>query len=95
MHDIFGKHSCKDLRKCKECSNLIKKQYSKNYYKCLVYGDTNSTATDWRLSYVACGQFNKEYKGNKIIDILKHSPKAKESFNVKGQLTLKDLMAGD
>lgn len=44
-----------DIR-CKNCKYLIKRQYSKNYYKCELLGESSSPATDIRLSNV-CKNF--------------------------------------
>lgn len=44
-------------RKCKSCEFLIKKEFSKNYYKCQLRGDTNGMKTDHRLSWDACKLF--------------------------------------
>jgi len=46
------RHSESD-KKCKNCSNLIKKrQNMKNYYKCALLGVSRSSATDIRLNNV-------------------------------------------
>ena len=59
MHYLFGKI---ERHKCKECSRLICKidWNRRRYYKCLNYGRSNAESTDWKLSYEACGMFNKE-----------------------------------
>lgn len=59
MHYLFGKI---EGHKCKECSRLIcvPGLNGKRFYKCLNYGQSNAESTDWRLSYEACGMFNKE-----------------------------------
>lgn len=53
MHRIFGKN---EKYCCIECSHFKRKTYgSRTYRKCEVYGDSNSTGTDWKASYIACG----------------------------------------
>ena len=68
MHRRFGK--CEG-HVCKECSNLTSHMYDKKYYKCRVYGESYSEATDWRVSYPACGMFNKEWKGGRIVELVR------------------------
>lgn len=51
----------KNGKTCEQCCHLKKYGWrGKNYYKCEVYGISNSEATDWRLYYPACGAFNVE-----------------------------------
>lgn len=59
MHLLFGKYKG---HKCKECNRLICEidWNRRRYHKCLNYGRSNAESTDWRLSYDACGMFNKE-----------------------------------
>ena len=59
MHSKFGK---REDRQCRTCNNLITKRYTRNYHKCLLYGNTGGEATDWRLAYTACGMYNMEPK---------------------------------
>lgn len=75
MYRQFGKT---DGKICKDCSNLLVHCYDKKYYKCSVYGISNSEATDWRLKYQACGMFNKEWNGNDIVRLVKPSGVEKE-----------------
>ena len=72
MYKLFGRYTGKQSKQCKDCCNFIRKEYNRTYFKCLVYGDTDSEATDWRASYEACGMFNnRSYTGNKIIELVK------------------------
>ena len=69
MHRLFGKT---DGKICKDCFNLYKRVWDKTYYKCTVYGDSASEATDWRLKYPACGLFNKDWRcGGEIVRLVK------------------------
>lgn len=63
MHQCFGKDS--NRRKCADCSNFIHRVGG--YSKCKVYGKSCSEATDWRLSFLACGMFDQEYAGKPIV----------------------------
>ena len=54
MHRIFGKN---EKYCCIECSHYKRKTYgSRTYRKCEVYGDGNSTGTDWNWPEPKSGQ---------------------------------------
>jgi len=73
MHARYGKAP----GFCRDCGNLCCKKWDKTYYKCLAYGDSCSTATDWRVSNPACGLFNTELPADfvPVIERLKHLPR--------------------
>lgn len=48
--------------RCRGCKFLIRKHYSKVYYKCKLRGNTNGPATDHRVNWPACGKFEVEEK---------------------------------
>lgn len=88
MHIEFGKLHGKT---CKECCHLEKYRWrGKNYYKCKVYGISNSEATDWRLYYPACGAFNVDaLEKRDLYKELWHSPKEKKDDEpLKGQISI-------
>lgn len=76
MHKRFG--TCGVMR-CKDCPHLIRvRPTDRQFYKCELYGDTNSEATDWRVGYQACGMFGVEQDMSRwvpILEQLKHAPK--------------------
>ena len=87
MHRIFGKT---DGHCCRECSNLVKIcANNRPLSKCKVYGNTNSEASDWAQRWLACGMFNKPYKGP-VMDLVRRSePKAAEPEEpLEGQMML-------
>lgn len=45
--------------KCKHCIHLRNYQYRRTYYKCELYGTTGGAATDWKVSWLACGKFEE------------------------------------
>jgi hypothetical protein len=51
------RHGAADGQCCKDCRWLVQHDYRRRYYKCLLYGVSSSAATDWRLSYPACGKW--------------------------------------
>ena len=56
MHRRFGQCNGKQ---CRDCCHMISGDYhGRRYQKCNLYGVSRSEATDWRLSYPACGAFN-------------------------------------
>ena len=84
MYELFGRI---DNAQCKNCSNLIMHKRNRNYYKCTVYGNSCSEATDWKISKHACGLFNKEY--DKDITIVKLvRPDNKQDTQIDGQIGL-------
>lgn len=87
MHRRFGVISEK---RCEDCSNLIKGMYNTKFLrKCTVYGATHSEASDWRKKYVACGMFNKEWSGGRIIDVCRYeNAKRKDEAPIEGQLEI-------
>ena len=89
MHSLFG---VRPEYRCEYCTNLITGYYRGIFLrKCTVYGATHSDATDWRRKYVACGLFDREYKGTAVIEILKHSARKVDIVPIEGQLTLEEL----
>lgn len=58
MHATFGIDP--QCRKCRDCPCLVRvSPTSRAYYKCSVYGQSGSTATDWAGKWLACGRFGK------------------------------------
>ena len=85
MYKHFGKSG--SGKKCKDCSNLVKVERGNHrVYKCLVYGDTCSEATDWKCSHNACGMINRSYDGRPIIQCF--NPKIVQDTQIEGQMTL-------
>ena len=92
MHKRFG--TCGAFR-CKDCNHLVGGKYhDRQLYKCELYGLTHSEATDWRLSYQACGMFDVEQDMERwvpILDQLKHSPKPVQP-PIHGQIDIRSLL---
>jgi len=85
MHKLFG--FCDG--KCEECSNFREYQWNRRtYFKCAVYGETSSEASDWRKSYIACGMKNREYKGNPVIGSVIRDARGNVEEQIEGQMTL-------
>ena len=92
MHKLFG--TCGVFR-CKDCSHLISGEWhDKRYHKCELYGLSHGEATDWRLSYQACGMFGIEQDMEHwvpILEQLKHEPKPVEP-PIDGQMEIGDYI---
>ncbi|MBR3646203.1 MAG: hypothetical protein IKN54_07265 [Lachnospiraceae bacterium] len=87
MHQLFG---ISEQHKCKDCEHLIRETYrGRNYFKCSVYGQSNSEATDWRLSYTACGLHNRPYDGD--MEIISIRPAKEPDKPLEGQIGIFDL----
>lgn len=56
-------------RQCKTCSNCIAEEYhNRRYYKCAMSRQSRGAATDWRLSWLACGVY-KPIEGDRVTNI--------------------------
>lgn len=91
MHKEYGVEWGKT---CKDCSHCMRyAPTDRHYYKCELYGITGSEATDWRLSWVACGMYNVDVNlnmRNTLIEVLKRRQKQNKG-PIDGQVEL-DLM---
>lgn len=90
MHNFFG--SGHPSNKCGDCNNLVKRGY---YYKCSVYGESSSEATDWRKKWNSCAMFNMPYNGILIKDVVRYLPRIIEEEQIEGQMTIFDLIRSD
>lgn len=91
MHQMFGR---KNDEHCKDCKNFGRALVGdkKLVHKCKAYGVTGSEASDWCASYPACGLFNQNYVGRKIIDFV--TPDRKKEIDnepLEGQI---DILEG-
>lgn len=87
MQKLYGRHPG---AKCETCSHLGRYHYhDKHYYKCDVYGVTNSEASDWRCKNEACGLYNTETTDREIIRLVRPERRA-EILNepIQGQIEL-------
>ena len=87
MHRLYG--TCGVMR-CKDCNHLIcGKYHDRRYYKCELYGISHSEATDWRVSYQACGMYNTETPFG-FVPVLKQIAHVPDNRNVvlDGQMRL-------
>lgn len=86
MHREFGE--CEE-HTCGECSNLVEHRYDKCYRKCVIYGCTNSEASDWAKRWIACGMFNKDWNGRPIIEMVKPTKEDQQQYEpLEGQISM-------
>ena len=91
MHKLFGL-SPNDGETCKTCQHLIEVGNNRKYYKCFCYGNTHSEASDWRVGYRACGNYNRHYEGRKIIELVKPDRREQDHQTIPGQMSIFDYM---
>ena len=96
MHLLFGTDT---MHTCADCDHLCSKLYDRRYYKCEVYGDSNSEATDWAKRWTACGLINNMEKATAFTDewgtvmhYLKTHRKKEPEPQIDGQICLEDLI---
>ena len=84
MHHYYGYGS----GLCESCPHFEEKLYGRKYFKCTVYGDTSSEATDWRKSYVACGLINKPFPKDEIRIIKRITHERDPEEQLPGQMMM-------
>lgn len=87
MQRLFGL-SPKPENVCGNCSNLLKYEYQKRYYKCRCYGNTHSEASDWKLNQRGCGMYNMEYDGEEVMSLVRSN----HGEAIQGQVALFEYM---
>ena len=75
---------------CQECKNLIRVEAGKRTaYKCLVYGNTECVATDWKASYMACRHFDQPIPERPLIETGGQQRSQEEAL--PGQMSIFDI----
>ena len=88
MHNLF---SVSAGEKCKNCSHINRYRCgNRTVFKCSVYGETASTASDWRQSWDACGLWNQptELMNCMRIKIKCDGEKVDENPQLDGQISI-------
>ena len=87
MHKLY---EMKGPFRCADCCHLICRYWNgRNYYKCEVYGDSASEATDWKKSNIACGLFNQP---TEICNVVRAVINKREEVVLDGQI---EMMEGE
>lgn len=86
MHRLFG---VEPAHTCWGCPHLTYYEQKRRWYKCRLYGVSNSKATDWCKSYTACGMWGKE-KPADFAPVFKRLLLAKRlmEYPINGQLDM-------
>ena len=84
MHKYYGY----GVGRCENCPHFTRKVYSRTYNKCLVYGDSNSEATDWRCGYTACGLIDKPFPEGDVRIVKMIIAEKKDNQPLPGQLAM-------
>ena len=87
MHKYYGFGS----GRCENCPHFRRKVYNRTYYKCLVYGSSNSEATDWRCGYTACGLIDKPFPEDETRIVTRITASKKEEEPLPGQIRMEGL----
>lgn len=75
---------------CHECKNCLRIQKGgRKVYKCRIYGESNSAASDWKASYIACRWFDRVYLGPPIMRMSEQKNHREE---IQGQISMFDVM---
>ena len=95
MHRRFG--IC-DNGKCRDCNHLVSGLYrDRRYHKCELYGISHSEATDWRLSFQACGMFNAGIDMEHwicVLDAIRRQSRGNMDSPLEGQMRIEDYENG-
>ena len=84
MYQIFGKL---DGHRCVDCCHLKGRDETNVYFKCELYGDSHSSATDWGKYWIACKMFN--VLPTPYREIYKALPREyKEEPQLEGQISM-------
>lgn len=85
MHKYYGYGS----GRCENCPHFRRKVYDRRtYHKCLVYGDSNSEATDWGCGYTACGLIDKPFPEGDIRIVRRVIAQKKDDEPLPGQIVM-------
>lgn len=87
MHKLFGYSEPPDFT-CSTCCHFMTYTANRTFFKCNCYGNTRSSASDWRKSYPACGLWNETYVGNDVITFAHQFRKKKDDVQIEGQMEL-------
>lgn len=96
MHMHFG--VCEG-KQCADCLFLVTKTYDRRYYKCEIYGDSNSVATDWAKRWDACGLIDDpdgsipfQMQWGTMTNYIRHNRPKQAEEPVEGQISMEELM---
>lgn len=94
MHAMYGTDV--EERICADCPHLINIVRDKIYYKCTLYGVSNSEATDWRRKWQACALLDHDPDPDNFVPVLerlKHMPRSRLDKPINGQISIAEVTA--
>ena len=94
MYRLYGVHFGK---RCADCPHLLMHVWNKRYYKCEIYGNSHSEATDWRLKWQACGMIEREAvsTARPIMEVIRYDRSIQTPepiLTIPGQITMEELL---
>ena len=86
MYEVYGHGT----GKCANCPHFKETFLDKAYFKCTVYGESHSEATDWRKKWEACGLIDQPFpfQDERIVKLREGKPKYDEPL--EGQISIFD-----
>lgn len=88
MYQLYGMEKGK---RCGDCKHFLRQSYrGKTYFKCSLYGCSNCQSTDFRVSYDACGMYNKTRDPKQDKPIVKMRMQ-NDTEQIDGQMSLADF----
>ena len=78
---------CQHLRRCEAGNHKV--------YKCVLYGDTASEASDWRLKWQACMliDHDPEIEGwVPVMERIQHEPRRHRELPLEGQISMEEAI---
>lgn len=85
MHRKYGKNTA---HRCEDCQNLcIHVTTSHTRYKCMAYGVSFSSATDWAKRWTACGLCGKPLEADNVPLIKRLTSTKQQEKPIDGQMT--------
>lgn len=85
MHREYGKDTA---HRCADCSNICIYATSRyTRYKCMAYGVSFSSKTDWTKKWAACGLYGKPLPADHVPLIKQLTKTKKQEKPLDGQIT--------
>lgn len=84
MHRLYGAGK----GKCRDCPHLVVNYWGRNFYKCALYGRSASEATDWRISWPACGLIDRDPEMDNWVPVIKRYERVMTVEQIPGQISM-------
>ena len=90
IQKMHQRHGVNPGNKCRDCCNIVVKDYAKKYYKCEAYGLGYAKSTDWRLKWDACGMFGRPFNPHTmrtLVEVQRGRDASSQRVELDGQVT--------